>query len=199
MLDIPPPPTRKGSTQPAPQTQQFQPAGNPLGHDRRPSEPQTQQSQPPTSAQHYLLSSSPPTPSHEAPLQQQHQVHQGQVVNASGSVGGSNMGGAQANPTPNVSSNHGVSARNGSHPPPSFSSAHLPPRLRPLSELGSEATVDDVMVIPKSTEREEFSEIGGGGWKLVSRVVGGGSPKESSKEKDRIKMMRRRTTIDRTG
>ncbi|KAJ2922555.1 hypothetical protein H1R20_g14545, partial [Candolleomyces eurysporus] len=158
MLDIPPPPARKGSTQPAPQTQQTQQTVSGHVHERRPSDPQSQP--PPT--QQFLLSSSPPTPLaspiHEASLQQQ---YHGQAANISGIVGGSNMGGAQqANPSPNVSSSHGVSARNGSHPnplPPSFSSAHPPP----LSEIGSDATVDDVMVIPRGAAREEFSEIGG--------------------------------------
>ena len=103
----------------------------------------------------------------------------------------------QANPTPNVSIRHAVSAKNASShshplPPASLPPAGHPPRP-PLSEFGSDATVDDVMVIPKGADKE-FSEIGGGGWKLMSRVVGGGA-----KEKDRIKMMRRRTTMDRSG
>ncbi|KIK10036.1 hypothetical protein K443DRAFT_80815 [Laccaria amethystina LaAM-08-1] len=47
--------------------------------------------------------------------------------------------------------------------------------------------VDDIMVIPSSDE--EYSQVGGGGWKLVPRALAG--------DKERIKMMRRRTTIDK--
>lgn len=49
--------------------------------------------------------------------------------------------------------------------------------------------VDDIMVIPSSDE--EYSQVGGGGWKLVPRALAG--------DKERIKAMRRRTTIDKHG
>ncbi|KAF6759944.1 Rho GTPase activation protein [Ephemerocybe angulata] len=49
-----------------------------------------------------------------------------------------------------------------------------------------EATVDDVMTV-RGGEQEVYSDIGGGGWKLVSR------------DKERMKMLRRRTTMERSG
>lgn len=72
-------------------------------------------------------------------------------------------------------------------------------------------------MVPAAGPREEFSTLGGGGWRLVSPQISGGGyltlgdvagmdqPMKNGgksggkQERTRAKMMRRRTTMDRAG
>ncbi|TFK33231.1 Rho GTPase activation protein [Crucibulum laeve] len=88
------------------------------------------------------------------------------------------------------------------------SGSGAPPLQSPQPGVGANSDIEDIMVVPSSDE--EYSQVGGG-WKLVltgtakerekerERVRNGERENEREREAQRIKMMRRRTTMERSG
>ncbi|KAF5326787.1 hypothetical protein D9619_004210 [Psilocybe cf. subviscida] len=113
-----------------------------------------------------------------------------------------------------TSSNSTLYARGKGHMR-SASSPSTSPLPSPMSETFSDAVIEETMTVPAVGPREEFSTLGGGGWRLVSPQINGGgyltlgdvagmdqSMRDGGKntgkqERSRAKMMRRRTTMDR--